>query len=326
MTATLLFLGLFLLGLLLALRPLLGPKEAFPEPPNRAELLAELEGLKEEVQALEGEEKRLALARMVELERALEGWRPPKPLKLQPLALGLVLGLVALVGVGLWRYTLPRLPGETLTTQRAEAQALRALEEKARRTQAVEDLLAWGRRAWEVQAFDQAGEAYLEVLKKDPKNLEALRRVGILLFFAGRPQEALAFLQLATHAAPREAEGWLFLGNVYFQLGERDKAIEAWETYLRLGGEARERVQELIAMARAQAEGPSTGQALYQAHCAFCHGAEGQGGTGPRLKGNPILGAPEAFREVVLRGRGAMPAIPIGPEEAEKIRLYLLGR
>ena len=63
MMATLLFLALFLLGLLLALRPLLGPKEPFPEPPRREELLRELEVLKEEVEALEGEEKRGAGSR-----------------------------------------------------------------------------------------------------------------------------------------------------------------------------------------------------------------------------------------------------------------------
>jgi hypothetical protein len=111
MTATLIFLLLFLLGLFLALRPLLGPKEPFPEPPRREELLEELEVLKREVEALEGEEKKLALARMVELERALEGYRPPEPRPFNPLPVALVLGAVVLLGVGLWRYTLPRLPG-----------------------------------------------------------------------------------------------------------------------------------------------------------------------------------------------------------------------
>ncbi len=77
MMATLIFLVLFFLGLYLALRPLRGPREPFPEPPRREELLKELEVLKEEVKSLEGEEKKLAMARMVELERALDGWRPP---------------------------------------------------------------------------------------------------------------------------------------------------------------------------------------------------------------------------------------------------------
>lgn len=323
MMATLLFLALFLLGLLLALRPLLGPKEPFPEPPRREELLKELEVLKGEVEALSGEEKRLALARMVELERLLEGYRPPAPRARSPWPAVLLLGGVALLGVGLWRYTLPRLPGETTVTARQEARELKALAEKAQRTGAVEDLLAWGRRAYALQAFDQAAEAYLGVLKKDPRNLEALRRVGILLFLGGRLEEARLFLEIAQHADPKAAEGWLFLGNLYFQEGRMEEAIRAWERYLEAGGEARERVEALIAMARAQAQGGKDGQAVYQARCAACHGLQGEGGVGPRLKGNPLLKSPEAVREIVLKGRGAMPAVPLSEEELKALLEFL---
>ncbi|MEN2981774.1 MAG: tetratricopeptide repeat protein [Thermus sp.] len=325
MMATLIFLVLLLLGLLWALRPLLGPKEPFPEPPRREELLKELSVLQEEVAALEGEERKLALARMVELERALEGWRPPEPRPFNPLPVALALGVVLLLGVGLWRYSLPRLPGETTVTQRAEARELKALQDKARRTGAVEDLLAWGRRAYEVQAWDQAAEAYLEVLKKDPRNVEAVRRVGILLFMGGRLEEAEMFLQIAQHADPKAAEGWLFLGNLYFQKGENGAAIAAWERYLEVGGEARERVEGLIAMAKAQAQGAKDGPSVYQARCALCHGAQGEGGVGPRLKGNPILKSPEAVREIVLKGRGQMPPVPLGEEELKTLLDYLAG-
>ncbi|WP_243027579.1 c-type cytochrome [Thermus albus] len=323
MIPTLIFLALFLLGLFLALRPLWGPKEPFPEPPRREELLRELEVLKEEVQNLEGEEKKLALARMVGLERALEGWRPPEPRPLNPWPVALALGVVVLLGVGLWRYTLPRLPGETTVTARAEARELKALQDKAKRTGEVADLLAWGRRAYELQALDQAAEAYLEVLKKDPRNVEAVRRVGILLFMGGRPDEAEMFLEIAQHADPKAAEGWLFLGNLYFQKGEMQEAIAAWEKYLEVGGEARERVEGLIAMARAQAQGGKDGKSVYQARCAACHGAEAQGGLGPKLQGNPILRVPEAVREIVLKGRGQMPAVPLDEGELKALLDYL---
>jgi mono/diheme cytochrome c family protein len=323
MMATLIFLFLLLLGLFLALRPLLGPKEPFPEPPRREELLEELEVLKREVEALEGEEKKLALARMVELERALEGYRPPEPRPFNPLPVALVLGAVVLLGVGLWRYTLPRLPGETTVTQRAEARELKALSDKAKKTGAVEDLLAWGRKAFELGVYEQAAEAYLEVLKKDPRNVEAVRRVGILLFLSGRPEEARLFLEIAQHAEPMAAEGWLFLGNLHFQEGRYGEAIAAWERYLEVGGEARERVQGLIAMARAQAQGGKDGKSVYQARCAACHGARGEGGVGPRLRGNPILKAKEAVREIVLQGRGTMPAVPLAPEELSALLDYL---
>ncbi|ULR40411.1 cytochrome c [Thermus sp. NEB1569] len=322
--ATVIFLVLFLAVLLLALRPVWGPKEPFPEPPRREELLRELEVLKEEVQNLEGEEKKLALARVVELERALEGWRPPEPRPFNPWPVALALGVVVLLGVGLWRYTLPRLPGETTVTARAEARELKALQDKAKRTGEVADLLAWGRRAYELQAFDQAAEAYLEVLKKEPTNVEAVRRVGILLFMGGRLEEAQMFLEIAQHADPKAAEGWLFLGNIYFQRGQAKEAIAAWEKYLEVGGEARERVEGLIAMARAQAQGGTDGKTVYQARCAACHGLTGEGGVGPRLQGNPVLKSPEAVREIVLRGRGTMPAIPLSEEEL-KVLLEFLG-
>lgn len=323
MMATLFFLLFLLLGLYLALRPLFGPKDPFPEPPRREELLRELAVLREEVGALEGEEKKLALARMVELERALEGWRPPEPRPFNPLPVALALGVALLLGVGLWRYTLPRLPGETTVTQRQEARELKALSEKARRTGAVEDLLAWGRKAYELEAFDQAAEAYLEVLKKDPRNVEAVRRVGILLFMGGRLEEAQMFLEIAQHADPKAAEGWLFLGNLYFQKGQMPEAVAAWEKYLEAGGEARERVEALIAMAKAQAQGGKDGRSVYEARCAACHGLQGEGGVGPRLKGNPILKVPEAVREIVLQGRGTMPAVPLSEEELKALLDYL---
>ncbi len=317
-----LFLGL---GLFLALRPLLGPKEPFPEPPRREDLLKELELLKEEAKALVGEERKAALARMVFLERALEGYRPAPPRALSPWALAGVLLLVAGVGVGLWRFTLPRLPGETVVTQRAEARELRALAQKARQTGAIEDLLAWGRKAFALEAYDQAAEAYTSILRKDPMHPEALRRVGILLLFGGRLPEARFFLEAAQALDPRAAEGWLFLGNLYFQEGKGEEAVRAWRRYLEEGGEAKERVQALIAMAEAQAQGGRDGRTLYLARCAQCHGLEAQGGSGPRLKGNPILKAREAVREIVLKGRGAMPPIPLSEGELAALLAYLEG-
>ena len=321
---TILFALLALALLAYLLLPLREKEEPFPEPPRREDLLAELALLREEAKTLEGEERKAALARILRLERALEGYRPAQARPFRPWALvGAVLVLLG-VGYGLWRYTLPRLPGETLVTARQEAQVLRALADKARRTGSPEAFLAWGRKAWELQAFDQAAEAYFELLKKDPRNAEAIRRVGILLFFSGRPEEALPFLQIALHADPKAAEGWLFLGNTYFQLGQNAEAIKAWEKYLEVGGEAREQVQSLIAMAKAKAGGKTpSGQAVFLARCAVCHGALGQGGSGPALKGNPILKAEEAVREIVQNGRGAMPPVPLSEAELKALLEYL---
>lgn len=88
MMATLFFLALFLLGLLLALRPLLGPKEPFPEPPRREELLRELEVLKEEVEALEGEGKEAGPRPHGGGGKAFGGLPSSRPPALPPLARG----------------------------------------------------------------------------------------------------------------------------------------------------------------------------------------------------------------------------------------------
>jgi len=61
------------------------------------------------------------------------------------------------------------------------------------------------------------------------------------------------------------------------------------------------------------AEGPLTGVAargagIFEHNCQACHGAMAIGGMGPKLVKNPILKHEDLFREMVLHGRGPMPA------------------
>ena len=53
----------------------------------------------------------------------------------------------------------------------------------------------------------------------------------------------------------------------------------------------------------------STGSEIYAARCAVCHGAEGEGGTGPRLADAPSVVAddPAAAVATVTVGRNTMP-------------------
>jgi mono/diheme cytochrome c family protein len=46
---------------------------------------------------------------------------------------------------------------------------------------------------------------------------------------------------------------------------------------------------------------------LYGANCAVCHGSAGQGGSGPRLTGNPRAANAANVRSLVRFGRGVMP-------------------
>ena len=62
--------------------------------------------------------------------------------------------------------------------------------------------------------------------------------------------------------------------------------------------------------ATAQANGTSKlGKMTFVGVCAMCHGFKGQGGYGPRLAGNPIMGQRSALETLLRHGRGKMPAV-----------------
>lgn len=55
---------------------------------------------------------------------------------------------------------------------------------------------------------------------------------------------------------------------------------------------------------------PTTGQEIFQVRCSGCHGAKGQGGSGPRLAGNVANDFPDIEDEIakVTDGGGTMPS------------------
>lgn len=59
------------------------------------------------------------------------------------------------------------------------------------------------------------------------------------------------------------------------------------------------------------------GAELYAANCAICHGAQGQGGSGPRLAGNGRAADPTIARGLIRLGRGLMPSFNARLSEAE---------
>jgi mono/diheme cytochrome c family protein len=73
-----------------------------------------------------------------------------------------------------------------------------------------------------------------------------------------------------------------------------------------------------------EAEGdPGRGMHLYADNCANCHGAQGEGGVGPRLKGRMVTRA--NFWASVLHGRNIMPAFgeQLQAQQIADIRSYL---
>jgi len=227
-------------------------------------------------------------------------------------------GTLALAAV-LVNYTLPRLPGGAVTESLAleEAKRLKELLKKAEEENTPEAWLAYADYAFELGDLERALDGYEKVIELDHKNIKAYRRIGMIFYLAGRPREAAEILAIVTRVDP-DPEGLFYLGNAYYQLGEVEKAIAAWEEYLNRGGDPA-RVEGLLAAARAQ----DPGERVYAQKCAACHGERGEGGTGPKLAGNPILNVPEAVAEIVRNGRGTMPAIPLSDAEMEALIRYL---
>jgi cytochrome c oxidase cbb3-type subunit III len=81
------------------------------------------------------------------------------------------------------------------------------------------------------------------------------------------------------------------------------------------------------------AEGPIIGVAargggIFEHNCQACHGAGAMGGIGPRLAKSPVLKHDDLFWEIVLRGRGPMPAwgSVLNQQDIADIHAWLLTR
>lgn len=79
------------------------------------------------------------------------------------------------------------------------------------------------------------------------------------------------------------------------------------------------------------AEGPvaglaSRGAALFAHNCQACHGAGAMGGMGPKLAKNPILKHEDLFWEIVLHGRGPMPAwgLALSHQDIADVHVWLV--
>ena len=64
-------------------------------------------------------------------------------------------------------------------------------------------------------------------------------------------------------------------------------------------------------------------QALYDANCLSCHGADLSGGMGPDITDVGSKMSVEEISEIIQKGRGGMPAIQVSVEEADLISEWL---
>ncbi|KEF35068.1 cytochrome oxidase [Deinococcus sp. RL] len=328
MTLSLVLLALIVgVSLWLVLSPLGRGAPDDPDAPERERLRQELDRLYGELAALTDERRRPDLERRAALTlRALDALPPAPP----PASRAGATRRLALLGVGVAALVtaagavtfIPRWQLAALTPREAgavqQALALPELRRRAEASRSVADALAWGRAAFDAGRYDEAASAYAAALRLDPRQPEALRRLGILLLTRpaqnGQPlgeQEAgQAFLLVRTAAqlAPDDAESQLFLGFALARFGQDEAALTALERYRTLNPAGRD-ADETITAIRARQNESNPGLRVYAASCASCHGASGGGGAlGPNLRVSRL--SRDALRQVIVQGRGAMPAYP----------------
>ncbi len=198
----------------------------------------------------------------------------------------------------------------------------------AQQDSSQENQLALADAYWSMQERERAAEVYLNVLTQfGPHNDVALSRIGQTLFFAGNTQDAIDVLNQAKDVNAENLDTLLFLGNAYFSLNRYQEAIAAWESYVKVAGGADKagRVPSLIDTAKARLSDPNapmqtdnattpsdgvtslSGEQLYAASCALCHGANGEGGSAPALVGNARAADVANVQNIITYGRGMMP-------------------
>ncbi len=116
-------------------------------------------------------------------------------------------------------------------------------------------MLRAARQSLEAGRYSEAIAAYQAVLKRDPKNVDAMTHLGLIVAIGGHADAALETFDKAVAIDPQYAPAYLYRGQVLYEV-KRDYpgAIAAWERFLALvpGGEDHDRVTAQVSDARAK--------------------------------------------------------------------------
>ena len=104
-----------------------------------------------------------------------------------------------------------------------------------------------GSRAFVERRLDAAIDALEQSLALDPKQLGAIRLLGLSYQLAGRLDDAELRFEAACRLAPNDAESWFYLGRLRYVRNNFDKALTALQTAAKHGpGDAR--IRECLAL------------------------------------------------------------------------------
>ena len=120
-------------------------------------------------------------------------------------------------------------------------------------------MLQAARQSLEAGQYQQAISAYQAVLKRDPKNVDAMTHLARIVAIGGHGDSALETFGKALQIDPSYAPAYLYRGQVLYEFKQDSPgAIKAWERFLVLvpKGEEHDQVKALIEKARAQKSPP----------------------------------------------------------------------
>jgi tetratricopeptide (TPR) repeat protein len=171
------------------------------------------------------------------------------------------------IGAGIVRYTTPDPPS---ATPMPGSRPLASLEPPpatgggtgAPRTitpEMLQGMLQAARASLFEGRYGEAIAAYQAVLKRDPKNVDAMTHLGLIVAIGGHADSALETFDKALSLDPSYPPALLYRGQVLYE-SKQDTAgaIKSWEKFIAVAppGEDRDRVTKMIADAKANPTPP----------------------------------------------------------------------
>jgi tetratricopeptide (TPR) repeat protein len=116
-------------------------------------------------------------------------------------------------------------------------------------------MLRAARQSLEDGRYPEAIAAYQAVLKRDPRNVDAMTHLALIVAIGGHADAALEAFDKAVAIDPQYAPIYLYRGQVLSEVKQDyPGAVRAWERFLALvpSGEDHDRVTALVKEARAK--------------------------------------------------------------------------
>jgi tetratricopeptide (TPR) repeat protein len=188
--------------------------------------------------------------------RVARGWRHPVVMTAGALAL-LAFGVA--LGAGISRHTSPDptaglpMPGSRPLATLEPAPGASPGQPGAVSPEILQGMLRAARNSLVEGRYGEAIAAYQAVLKREPRNVDAMTHLGLIVAIGGHADAALEAFDRALAIDPDYGPALLYRGQVlYERKQDAAGAIRSWERFLKVvpAGEDHERVKQLIAEAK----------------------------------------------------------------------------